>query len=223
MAPPMSRVSKNRRTRQKERNQNGGPRMISSVQTPLLELQTQLWRTRAQAKQKWLEQSLSQPIRTPEEAASRMTWIKRALDLVKHGQAEIKYQAALMDAYTEHLSVLEMTLISAAEQKRSPEKQQTSVENGSNPRRDASTLSGRSIRGAITRRLGFICADRLDVYRVVLICRRFSSRAQPHTTPTARCATMKPSMSSRFGHPGRSDRPPWPRSYRKNIPEGDTP
>ena len=95
--------------------------MTSSVQTPLLELQTQLWRTRAQAKQKWLEQSLAQAIKTPEEAASRMTWIKRALDLVKRGQDEIKYQAALMDAYTEHLSVLEMTLISAAEQKRTAE------------------------------------------------------------------------------------------------------
>jgi hypothetical protein len=99
--------------------------MTSSVQTPLLELQTKLWRTRAQAKQKWLEQGLAQTIRTPEEAASRMAWIKRALDLVKRGQDEIKYHAALMDAYTEHLSVLEMTLISAAEQKRSTEKQQT--------------------------------------------------------------------------------------------------
>ncbi len=91
--------------------------MISSVETPLLDLQTQLWRTRAQAKQKWLEQSLAQPIGTPEEAAWRMTWIKRALNLVKRGQDEIRYHAALMDAYTEHLSVLEMTLIAAAEQK----------------------------------------------------------------------------------------------------------
>ena len=99
--------------------------MASSVQTPLLELQTQLWRTRAQAKQKWLEQSLAQPIRTSEEAAWRMTWIKRALNMVKRGQTEIKYHAALMDAYTEHLSVLEMTLIAATEQKRGTEKQQT--------------------------------------------------------------------------------------------------
>jgi hypothetical protein len=99
--------------------------MTSPVQTPFLELQTQLWRARAQAKQKWLEQSLAQPTRTPEDAAWRMTWIKRALNMVKRGQAEIKYHAALMDAYTEHLSVLEMTLIAAAEQKHSTEKQQT--------------------------------------------------------------------------------------------------
>ena len=95
--------------------------MTSPVQTPLLELQTQLWKARAQAKQKWLEQSLAQPTRTSDDAAWRMTWIKRALTMVKRGQAEIKYQAALMDAYAEHLSVLEMTLIAAAEQQRDPE------------------------------------------------------------------------------------------------------
>ena len=95
--------------------------MTSPVQTPLLELQTQLWKARAQAKQKWLEQSLAQPTRTSDDAAWRMTWIKRALNMVKRGQAEIKYHAALMDAYAEHLSVLEMTLIAAAEQKRSTE------------------------------------------------------------------------------------------------------
>jgi len=98
--------------------------MTSSAQTPLLELQAQLWRARAQAKQKWLEQGLAQPAMTSEEAAWRMNWIKRALNMVKRGQAEMKYHAALMDAYTEHLSVLEMTLIAAAEQKRSTEKQQ---------------------------------------------------------------------------------------------------
>ena len=105
--------------------------MTSSVQTPLLELQTQLWKARAQAKQKWLEQSLAQPTRTSDDAAWRMTWIKRALNMVKRGQAEIKYHAALMDAYTEHLSVLEMTLIAAAEQKRSTEEAANlSVETG---------------------------------------------------------------------------------------------
>ena len=125
MTPPMSRPSKNRRTRQQERNRNGGSRIISSLDTPLLELQTQLWRARAEAKQKWLEQSLAQPTTTSEDAALRTTWIKRALILVKRGQAEIKYHAALMDAYTEHLSVLEMTLIGAAEQKPSTERKHT--------------------------------------------------------------------------------------------------
>jgi len=97
--------------------------MNSSVHTPLLELQTQLWKARAQAKQKWLEQSLAQPMRNPDDAAWRKTWIKQALTMVKRGQDEIKHHAALMDAYAEHLSVLEMTLIAAAEEKR-VEKQQ---------------------------------------------------------------------------------------------------
>ena len=100
--------------------------MTSPVQTPNLERQKQLWKARAQAKQKWLEQSLAQPTKSSEDAAWRLTWIKRALEMVKRTQAEIKYHAALMDAYTEHLNVLEMTLIAAAEQKkRSTEKQQT--------------------------------------------------------------------------------------------------
>ena len=92
--------------------------MNSSLETSLLELQTQLWKARAQAKQKWLEQSLAQPTRSPDEAAWRTTWIKRALKTVKRGQDELRYQAALMDAYAQHLSVLEMTLLAAGEEKR---------------------------------------------------------------------------------------------------------
>jgi hypothetical protein len=98
--------------------------MTASVETPLIELQSELWKARAHAKQKWLEQSLAQPTKTSEDAAWRLTWIKRALEMVKRAQAEIKHHAALMDAYTEHLSVLEMSLMAAAEQKRSTEKRQ---------------------------------------------------------------------------------------------------
>lgn len=94
-------------------------------QTSLLELQTQLWKARAQKKQKRLERSLAQPTRSPEEAAWRVAWIKRAIRTVKRGQAELKYQAALMDAYAQHLSVLEMTLLAAGEEKRTaPEEKQ---------------------------------------------------------------------------------------------------
>jgi len=93
--------------------------MVASTETPLLETQTQLWKARAQAKQKWLERSLAEPPKNPQEAARRLAWIKRALGAVKRGQAEIRYHTALMDAYTEHLSVLEMTLMSAAEQNKS--------------------------------------------------------------------------------------------------------
>jgi hypothetical protein len=98
--------------------------MPSSTETPLLEMQTRLWKARAQAKQKWLERTLAEPIKSADDGAWRTEWIKRALNTVKRGQDQIRYQAALMDAYAEHLSVLEMTLIAAAEQKSSVEKQQ---------------------------------------------------------------------------------------------------
>jgi len=99
--------------------------MPSSTETPLLETQTRLWKARAQAKQKWLERSLAEPIKSAEDETWRSAWIKRALNTVKRAQAQSRYQAALMDTYAEHLSVLEMTLIAAAEQKPSVEKQQT--------------------------------------------------------------------------------------------------
>ena len=89
--------------------------MLSATETSLLDLQTQLWKARAHAKQKWLERSLAEPA-VAESAAQRIAWVKRALNIVKRGQAEIKYQTALMDAYAEHLSAIEMTLLSAAEQ-----------------------------------------------------------------------------------------------------------
>ena len=95
--------------------------MVPSYESTLLELQTQLWKARAHAKQKWLEQRLARPDTDPRAAARRSLWIKRTLATVKRGQAEIRYRAALADAYAEHLSVLEMTLIAAAEQPPSAE------------------------------------------------------------------------------------------------------
>jgi len=87
-------------------------------EAPLLKLESQLWKTRAEAKQKWLERVLSQPVRNPRERERRTMWIKRALEAVQGGQDEVKYQTALMDAYAEHLNVLEMRLIQAAEEKK---------------------------------------------------------------------------------------------------------
>src|SRR5262249_10158491 len=91
--------------------------MPTPTETPLIELETEVWRARAQAKQKWLERSLAAPAKTPGETAQRMAWIKQALGLVKRKQAEIKLQTALIDAYGAHLSAIEMTLLGAAEQK----------------------------------------------------------------------------------------------------------
>jgi hypothetical protein len=89
--------------------------MLPSTHPPLLELQTQLWKARAQAKQKWLERTLQEPPDGAGDSARRALWVKRALEAVKRAQATMKYNAALVDAYSEHLSVLEMTLMSAAE------------------------------------------------------------------------------------------------------------
>jgi hypothetical protein len=44
-------------------------------------------------------------------------WIDQALKVVKRGRDQVTHQSALMDAYAEHLSVLEMSLIAAGEQK----------------------------------------------------------------------------------------------------------
>jgi hypothetical protein len=87
-------------------------------EAPVLKLESQVWKARAGAKQKWLERVLAQPVRTSQERERRTRWIKRALEAVKDGQNELKYQTALMDAYAEHLNVLEMRLIQAAEEKR---------------------------------------------------------------------------------------------------------
>ena len=84
---------------------------------PVLKLESQVWKARAHAKQKRLERILAQPVRNPREQQRRAMWIKRALEAVKHGHDEIKYQTALMDVYAEHLTVLEMRLIQAAEEK----------------------------------------------------------------------------------------------------------
>jgi hypothetical protein len=87
------------------------------VQKSVLDLQRQVWKARGHAKQKWLEQALAAPAKNPRDADERASWIERALELVKSGQEEIKYEAALLDAYSEHLSVLEMSLMAATEAK----------------------------------------------------------------------------------------------------------
>jgi len=91
--------------------------MPATTQAPLLELETQVWKARARAKQKWLERILADPPKNPRDVERRKEWIDRALAVVRHVQKEIKYRLALNDAYAEHLSVLEMSLISAAEER----------------------------------------------------------------------------------------------------------
>ena len=86
-------------------------------QTDLLQLQTDVWKTRAQAKQKQLERTLAEAARSPRDARRQTMWIKQALHVVKRGQEELKYQTALLDIYAEHLNALEMSLLAANERR----------------------------------------------------------------------------------------------------------
>ena len=93
--------------------------MASSIETPSLEKMAEIWKARAQAKQKWLEKALAEKTTNSRQAALRMAWIKRALRVVQRAQSTIKYHTGLVDAYAQHLNALEMTLLSEAEEKTS--------------------------------------------------------------------------------------------------------
>jgi len=89
--------------------------MPVTKRTSWLELETDIWKSRAQAKQRWLELTLAEPAKSPREAEHQRAWIKQALQAVKRGQHDVKSQLALIDVYSAHLSALEMTLMSAEE------------------------------------------------------------------------------------------------------------
>src|SRR6478672_10767476 len=91
--------------------------MLPSRQQPFLDLRIKLWKARAQAKQMWLERMLSMAPADAREIARRNRWIRRALDRVRRAQTAVRSRASLLDGYTEHLSVLEMTLMGATEEK----------------------------------------------------------------------------------------------------------
>ncbi len=93
--------------------------MASSIETPSVEKKAEIWKARAQAKQKWLEKALAEKTTSPRQTALRMAWIKRALRVVQRAQSTIKYHTGLVDAYAQHLNALEMTLMSEADQKTS--------------------------------------------------------------------------------------------------------
>lgn len=90
--------------------------MVASRRSRLLEMRVRSLKERARAKQQRLERMLSAPTGSAGEIARRKRWIAEALDLIKRAQAEVTYRAGVLDAYTEHLSVLEMTLMGAAEE-----------------------------------------------------------------------------------------------------------
>lgn len=89
--------------------------MLASRESRLLETRLSRLRERTRAKQQRLEQMLAAPAASPGEIVRRKRWITEALDLIKRAQTDATYRASVLDAYTEHLSVLEMTLLGAAE------------------------------------------------------------------------------------------------------------
>jgi len=90
--------------------------MSTSTQAAAIERHAEQWKARTRAKQKWLERALAEPTEGADDAAWRLEWIRRALNAVKRKQTEVQHRVELMDVYAEHLSILEMTLMAAAEQ-----------------------------------------------------------------------------------------------------------
>ena len=97
--------------------QSSSCELQTEVQTSVLESQRQTWKARGHAKEKWLERALAEPVKSPDEGEKRALWIRHALEIVKCAQQEVRYEAALLDAYTAHLSALEMSLMAASESK----------------------------------------------------------------------------------------------------------
>jgi hypothetical protein len=91
--------------------------MRESRNSRLLEVRVGRLKARAHAKQHWLERLLSSPAEGPRQDLMRKRWIAEALDRIKRTQDTLAYRASLLDAYSEHLHVLEMTLMGAAEEK----------------------------------------------------------------------------------------------------------
>jgi hypothetical protein len=91
--------------------------MPVSRKTPGLESRIERLKERGRAKQQWLERMLAASPKTPAEGVRRQHWIHDALHRIKRAKARALYRASMLDAYTEHLSVLELTLMGAAEEK----------------------------------------------------------------------------------------------------------
>ena len=91
--------------------------MLESRKSRLLELRVGRLKARARTKQQWLEKLLTSPAASSGANLRRKRWIAEALDRIKREQDNVAYRASLLDAYTEHLHVLEMTLMGAAEEK----------------------------------------------------------------------------------------------------------
>jgi hypothetical protein len=90
--------------------------MLDGGLSKRLEQRASRLKGRARAKQQWLEKVLTTPPRSASATRTRRRWIAYALDRIKRMQANVARRAGVLDAYSEHLHVLEMTLMAASEE-----------------------------------------------------------------------------------------------------------
>jgi hypothetical protein len=81
-----------------------------------LESRIERLKERSRTKQQLLERMLAASPKTSSAGVRRQHWIHDALHRIKRAKAQALYRATILDAYTEHLSVLELTLMGAAEE-----------------------------------------------------------------------------------------------------------
>jgi hypothetical protein len=89
--------------------------MSVPARSRILELRVEMLRARSQARQKRLEDVLSQPPAGPRRAARRLRRVKRALRMVDRRQATVKTREALLKVYKDHLAGVQRILTNAAE------------------------------------------------------------------------------------------------------------
>ena len=89
--------------------------MSVPARSRILELRVEMLRARSQARQKRLEDVLSQPPAGPRRAARRLRRVKRALRVVDRRQVAVKTREALLKVYEEHLAGMQKILNDAAE------------------------------------------------------------------------------------------------------------
>lgn len=90
--------------------------MPDGAMSKRLEQRASRMKGRARAKQQWLDKVLATPPRSAAATRHRRRWIAYALDRIKRTQTRVARRASVLDAYSEHLHVLEMTLMAAAEE-----------------------------------------------------------------------------------------------------------
>jgi hypothetical protein len=89
--------------------------MSVPARSRVLELRVEMLRARSQARQKRLEDMLSQPPAGPRRAALRLRRVKRALRKVDRRHAAVKTREALLKVYEDHLAGVQRILTNAAE------------------------------------------------------------------------------------------------------------